>query len=187
MEQKTWDLLETADWDNITVRLLDWVVYRFNLQKNKTMGKGVTPKDIVYGSIEKVLDGKKQWDPQKGELLPFLKMVVKSETLNFLDSAEYRKTQRDILLEEAEQGGPIYKLPHLPNPEDNFLEREFFANLEESAEGDEVVESLILCVMEGITKASEVAEELGMDVKKVYNAKRRFRRLMDSFLKDLSF
>jgi len=48
--------------------------------------------------------------------------------------------------------------------------------LREKIQGDEELEEIFLCLEEGYTKPSEIAEQLGVDVKEIYNREKRLKR-----------
>ena len=65
--------------------------YRWRYGNNFELAVGVTVEDIVHEVIEKTMNGTRQWDPDKGELLPWLRDQVKSVMGNLVRSAAHRR------------------------------------------------------------------------------------------------
>lgn len=65
-EDRVLDLLESADWNNIATKLTYYAIFCFDQYSWKSnLPKGNSPDDIALKAIEKVLDGTREWDPDK--------------------------------------------------------------------------------------------------------------------------
>lgn len=165
--------------------------------------------DVVMESIRKILDGTRSWDPDaKDDLTIHLKGIIKSEISHLDDDDESKATGRlptkktsgsdtmevEELLKRAnpmeEHAAEIMASPPL-NPvevleDKERLERDNAAMNEilERVKGDSGLEDVVLCIMEGITKPSEIAEKLGVDVKDINNRQKRLRRTYKDLLEN---
>ena len=73
------DNLKTFDWERITLELLRYCANLAALKGKKPeqlIGKSQSVEDIVAEAIEAVLTGSRKWNPERGELIPFLKLSV---------------------------------------------------------------------------------------------------------------
>jgi len=180
-------LLENANWKEIILKLTHYALHRARLYSWKS-GKsdhllgGKTPEDIACEAIEKVLSGKRDWDPDKyPNLLTHLQWVVKSDMEHLASSMEHQATGR--MPEPEEEGYETIPDPSSRTPEEVLISREKEA-LEERlkgemyamVKGDEDLEMLLLCFEEGMDKPEIIAAQTGWDVSKIYNLKRKLLR-----------
>jgi hypothetical protein len=182
VQEKILELLESADWKDITFRLTHyafWKACRYTWKSGSPdqLPGGRTPKDMALDAIEKVWTGVREWDPDKyPNLYTHLKWIIDSDIDHLFKSKEHDKSQR---VPEAE----FDRASETPNPEEQLIAKENMALEEEirdeiykMVEADEDLETLILCFEEGIDKPQDIAEQTGWDVSKANNVKRKLFR-----------
>lgn len=191
---KILDLLEAADWKDIVLRLAHYARWRarryaWRSGASDLLPGGKTPEDVACEAIEKVWQGTRHWDPDKyPNLLTHLKWIVKSDIEHLFSSMEHQSTQR--MTERNGGGAESRSLGILPdggkvkNPEEELIrkEDEIFKEKVKDAlyamvEGNEELETVLLCVEEGMDKPAVIAEQMECDVSKVNNLKKRLRRM----------
>ncbi len=157
---------------------------------------GIGPEDVVLEAILKVFDGERKWDPSENpDLFQYLKSVVDSLMSHLTESFDCTNIRRmpqseegEILEEKVKPADPesdtARHLPRpSPNPEQILLRKEqeeaeqkAFDKLMESIKGDDDLETVILCVMDGMMKPAEIAEATGFEVNHVYQLMRKLNR-----------
>lgn len=193
--------LESADWENIITKLTRYAYwhatwYKWKIGNPIELPGGMTPEDIAKKAIEKVFSGDRAWDPEKyPDLLIHLQWIVGSDLDHLFNSKEHNTTNR-IIESEAEESSeltynniihgssaPLNEGFHAKNPEERLIFREEKEREEKAKEqlyalvkGDEDLELLLMCFEEGICKSELIATEMGCDVAKVYNLKRKLSR-----------
>lgn len=198
-EDKTFRLLEAADWKSIIAKLTWYAIwkarrYRWKSGDPRNLPEGNTPEDLALDAVEKVLTGTREWDSDKyPNLLKHLKWIVDSDLSHLLESE--RIPSSELLIGHEMAPGTTINDPHLrpeearsEDPETLLIARQDQAHEEEvkrwfydMVRGDEGLEDLLLCFDEGINKAEAISEQLGIEVSEVYNLKRRLRRKADKF------
>lgn len=159
-------------------------------------------EDLVMDAIKKIINGDVIWDPNaKPDLLIYLKSVVKSGLSHLYDDKENKITRRFPSVQKENGPEPIEveelmdiassnegHTRHLPvespqNPEailirkQNEDEEEAFTDeLITKIEGEKDLEEMFLLIMDGYSKPREIAEQMRVDVKQVYNMQKRLRR-----------
>lgn len=179
VQDRILELLESADWKDITFRLTHyaiWKAFRY-VWKSGSLPGGKTPQDMALEAIEKVWTGVREWNPDKyPNLYTHLKWIVDSDIDHLFKSKEHEKSRRmpETTPEQASE---------TPNPEEQLiakgnkaLEEEIRNEFYAMVEGDEDLETLMLCFDEGIDKPQDIAEQTGWDVSKANNVKRRLFR-----------
>jgi RNA polymerase sigma factor (sigma-70 family) len=135
--------------------------------------------DIVQHVIEKTINGDRKWDPDKGELLPWLKDQVKSvidakakstshrREAYFSEDNEYGLTEQEEFA--AQQVDPSTNLDRL-TPEEEILDQESDGERREKAQ---IKYSALFCAIEGDKELEEVLETVidGCELKPRYLAK----------------
>jgi len=189
------ELFEAANWDDIILNLTYYAVFRFERYGWKSnLPKGNSPADVALNAIGKVLNGTREWDPDKyPDLLTHLKWIVKSDVEHLSSSLEHKKTGRmPVVIKEdgteVELGETACEHTHsisakVLTPEEELItkqkkgyENNLLAELHDAVKGDEDLELLLLCFEEGIDKPEKIAIEADWDINKVYNLKRKLLR-----------
>jgi len=91
--------LQDADWADIGIRLTAYAMWKARNYRRRThqvwaLAAGKTPEDVAREAIVKVLDGSRQWDPQRGPLLPYLEGIVDSLMSHLAASSDNAMLQR---------------------------------------------------------------------------------------------
>lgn len=171
--------------------------YRWRSGSADTLPNGYEVRDIVQHVIEKTINGDRKWDPDKGELLPWLKDQVKSVIDAMANSASHRweayfsDDDENGLTEQeeftAQQIDPSENLDRL-TPEEVILDKESDEERREKAlikyaaifyaiEGDEELEEVLDAVINGCElKPRFLARELNVPVENINNRLKRLRR-----------
>lgn len=189
------ELLEAADWDDIILKLTYYATLSFKRYAwQSNLPKGLSPADVALHAIEKILDGTREWDPEKyPDLLIHLKWIVKSNVEHLFSSLEHKTTGRRPLIKqedgtEIELDKPDCKHLHsisakVLTPEEELIAKQeeeyesaLLVELHNTLKGDEDLELLMLCFEYGIDKPEAIATEIGWDIDKVYNLKRKLLR-----------
>lgn len=166
--------------------------YRWRTGSNFELALGVTAKDIVQEVIEKTMNGTRQWDPNKGELLPWLMDQIKSVVDNLAESAAHRRELHVLQKKEEPTKDDEETLSALnwasetqnPTPEEEILKEEdrkraetLVGGLFEAVARKPELEAVLEVVMAGCEpKPQPVADELATPVEEIYNRFKRLRR-----------
>lgn len=173
-------------WDDIGKRLL---LYTARKMRGKTwMGvRGGDPtgayeaQDYVDKVIEKLLTGERNWDPKKdSNLFQWLTAQIDSEISNALTSLRNKR---------AAPASWAAEQPDNQTPESLYLEKEqqkeaeeillgFYEFLEDEPDLQEVVGA---CILEGITKRSEVIEHCGIKSSEYDSRRKRLARRFEAY------
>ncbi len=184
-ENEIFELLENADWNDIGHRLIlfsIWLARKYGCSGNSALPGGKEPKDIAYEAIEKVLNGTRDWNPDKyPDLLIHLQWIVRSDMGHLFDS--YKKASRmpdiDIQSYETSQGvTSIQKNPEevLILKEQRAIEDHLKEELYKEVAGDDDLETVLLLIDDDVWKPKEIAEKMGKEVSEVYTLRRKLTR-----------
>lgn len=150
---------------------LDEVIDRMNayaISQLKSVGvknfNGTEPIDFVGEVILKVMEGQRDWTKANCSFTEFLFGCLKSEISNFFKT---NKNTYDNELPEISTTDNTSSVEHLRNSISENLKLE-------GADDDEL--TVFEYWADGITKPSEIAKDLGIDVKEVYNITKRLER-----------
>lgn len=191
-------LIQQADWDGIYSRALKYALTKLSFRSGSPF-EGVPRKqvahDIVSQAILKVIDGERKWDPEKGPLLNYLLDVIKSDISHLYATEDYNLTSRMPVSPQNDMGSEPIETEELlnrahaldkhaadisqdpPQPADvALIEQETWDRLLEVVKGDNELENIVLCISYGFSKPRDIAEQMGVDPKIIYNAKKRLER-----------
>lgn len=182
LNPETFRKLCEVDWGAIGVELLAFAasrakIYRWYSGQGKELAPGVSIEDVVHLVIEKTISGKRNWDPAKGPLVPWLKDQVKSVLDAMANSASnrYETPEREGRNEENTPKG--YDLPRPPNPEKAALMADRVNELFQAVGGDKELEEVLEAVMHGCEATPRhLAAELGVPKEDINNRLKRLRR-----------
>jgi DNA-directed RNA polymerase specialized sigma24 family protein len=197
--------LQSEDWGRIGKMLIAFGIYwarRYPWQTGDgwDLAKGSSIEDIVQTVIRKTFDGTRNFDPEKGKLLPWLKDQVKSEIDALFNSASQRRDKSapakegeidnsaepaDIPADRVAALSAAFRL----SPEESVLKdeeiRERVDAIFAAAKGDDELEAIVDAIMDGCSpKAQALSNRLGVDVKEIYTRTRRFRRRATKIIED---
>lgn len=169
MQEYNRKLFEKQDWSYIIKSLTLYANSRFqfwNLLREKGV-KGYSPEEIAYQAIELVLTGDWNWNPEKSDLLTYLKFhVVKGLVANLARNEEVKKSD----------WGEISKLN---NASDYDAETEMNARqVLELVKNELVQEKLLFKIFEGLCdglKRQEICKVLNIEPQEYDNQIRRLK------------
>lgn len=203
MNGKKKQLLLDFPWEEHYPRLVaytEWLIQGKTWNSNM-LPKGQTAESIVLDVIEKTFSEKRNWDPDRGDLLTWVKWVIKSEVSHLAESAANRV---EVHLEKAgendssadgpdmEQRQPSPKRLLIGSPEEMVMDAETEAEktadaqskidaLLEACSGQPELEEIVYVIIDGKcdAKPDKLAEFLGRPVEEIYQNMRTLRRRAD--------
>ena len=141
-------------------------------------GLGVSPEDLVYQTINALLEDKTvRYRKEDGELLPFLKRVMRNDFLDMVRRPVYKRTDIIDPVEEAKRKpeGDVRTLEGLgasaadPQPDVFWRDR-----VRQLVAGDpELVEYVDAILEFELIKPAEIADLLSTTVEDIYNRRRK--------------
>lgn len=195
-----YDRLQAADWSVIIKNLMAFAIWfaRNNYgwwdPSSDQLPKGMKFEDIVQLVILKTIDGRRQWDPAKGSLEPWLKDQIKSELDALYKSAAHWRESHSVEVEEGGDGSETLltrrgradgrDVPHAPSAEDEVIEREeeaiaakVLGAIYEKTAGQAELEDMISAMIGGCEpKPQALADALGVEVTEINNRQKRLKR-----------
>jgi DNA-directed RNA polymerase specialized sigma24 family protein len=104
VDEKTFRLLQQADWSLVRRKLLTYATWRarhywWPRGNGLDLAEGTTVEDVAHEVMVKVLEGIRRWDPARGELFPWLQAQSNSIIDALAKSAPHR---HEVGLLEAE-------------------------------------------------------------------------------------
>lgn len=155
--------IRSEDMDEVIDRMNAYAIHLLKTVAVKNFN-GKEPIDFVGDVILKVMEGTRDWDKAKCSFRDFLFGCLKSEISNFF------KSNKLICEDEL----PDISSDEEPLPVDD--ERKYVSDLlkQEGADDDEL--TVFEYWVDGITKAAEIAEDLGINVREVYKITKRLER-----------
>ena len=140
----------------------------YAISRLKTVGvknfNGKQPIDFVGDVVLKVMEGTRDWSKAECSFKEFLFGCLKSEITNFFT------TNKDIYTDE------LTAVPVNGQPSNIEEKRKQVSELlqQEGSDDDEL--TVFEYWMDGIVKPAEIAKDLGVEVKEVYNITKRLER-----------
>lgn len=203
MNAKKKQLLVDFPWDEHYPRLVaftEWVIQGKNWN-SESLPKGQTAESIVQDVIEKTFSEKRDWDPERGDLLMWLKWVIKSEISHLAKSvANQAVVQLGYANEDApsvdgpdiELRQPISRRLVVGSPEEMVMDAETEADktangrlkidsILEACSGHPELDDIVYAIIAGQcdAKPRNLAEFLGRPVEEIYQNLRTLRRRAD--------
>ena len=200
LDEKTFKLLEEADWGRIGKELLAFAANWSRKYPSLGYGEdprflvlGVSYEDVIQDVVAKAFSGTRKWDPDKVELVPWLKMHIKS-IIDALAKSKAANQETTLLgrCEENEVGSNLDNdssfLTHqdsnvqmATSPEDIMLRKEKIEQdiqfIYDAVKGDEELELIVMAIQCGCSPQPRfLAEELNLPIDDVYQQVRRLRR-----------
>ena len=187
--------LKEDDWSELLERLTHYALGKYqkygwrrgNPRKTEWAGPdGTGPEDIALEALTLVIEGKRQYDPNRhGEFIHFLRSVVDSLVSHLSEKANQRKTGRMPVAQSSDTGDMVeVDLPGKePDPADVCISRNTIDVVKNvvgaTAREDPLAIKILECIEVDITKPAEMTEVLGVDLKEINNAQKRLRRKID--------
>jgi len=190
-------LLNEQDWEALGKRLVLYAAKRVGVTASLFDGTdvllaGISIRDVVQDVITKTLSHERQWDPDRGELWPWLKAQIRSELSHLYKSASARHERviydESILEEEPEsqdsEQREAIERAGVPSAEDEALRRERAALASKMVgavltlveDDPELLEMIEVMMDDCPYKPQSLAERLGVSVKNINNRQKRLRR-----------
>ena len=166
-------LFDQELWESIYPRIYHYALLHVHF---KNLSEELA-KDFVQDAITLFITGKRKWDPEKIELLPFLKGVIKSLVSHYINAA-YQKRRTVKTKSQDEESIDITESVQSKEPtSQQKLERKEFENfLLNEVKDDEDMQFVLLCLFDEKSR-SEIAKELDFPLNKVDNLLKRIRRV----------
>lgn len=200
MNAKKKQLLIDFPWEEHYPKLIaftEWIIQGKHWNSN-SLPKGQTAESIVQDIIAKVFSEERNWDPERGDLLMWLKWVIRSEISHLAKSASNRTEVRlDYAGEnDSSAGGPDIRQRQpspqklrIGSPEEAVMAAETDAEktlaarskidaLLEACSGKPELEEIVYAVVDGQcdAKPQDLSEFLGRPVDEIYQNLRALRR-----------
>ena len=141
----------------------------------------VTGEDFVVQAIEKLFEGSRAWDFKRfPDLLIHLKGIVKSLISSHLKSSTRSVVRKQKVMGEIEEPEKLKSARHLHDeetPEQIIINDENWKQIEVEF-GEDEIGFLIFCEWVDETPPRTIADNYDIDVKDVYNALKRGRRII---------
>jgi DNA-directed RNA polymerase specialized sigma24 family protein len=170
-------------WEEVIDRLMAEAIRLFAsarlLGADRVMSRlGVSPEDLVYQTVKAVLEDKTvRYRKDDGELLPFLKRVMRNDFLDMVRRPVYKRTDIVDPAEEAKRKAEtnVSTLESLGasavDPQPDVFWRDRVRQL--VADDPELVEYVDAILEFELTKPAEIADLLSTTVEDIYNRRRR--------------
>lgn len=200
MNAKKKQLLIEFPWEEHYPRLIaftEWVIQGKQWNSN-VLPKGQTAESVVRDVIAKTFSEERNWDPERGELLTWLKWVIRSEVSHLAESAanmvEVRLSQAGENdsqddSSDIERRQPSPQRLHVGSPEEMVTDtetetekteaaRQKINALLEACSGKPELEEIIYAIVDGqcSAKPQELSEFLGRPKEEIYQNLRALRR-----------
>ncbi len=196
MNAKKKQLLLDFPWNEHYPRLVafaEWLIQGKNWNSG-SLPKGQTAESIVQEVIAKTFNEKRNWDPDRGDLLNWLKWVIRSDVSHLAESAANRLDGHLDLADENDYSadGPTIerRQPSLHrllvgSPEEAIMEEEKMAEAQEkidalleASSGHPELEEIVYAIIDGKcnSKPQELSDVLGRPVKEINQNLRALRR-----------
>lgn len=182
MDQETNKLQQERDWETIRRQLLahaTWRArsYRWRGGRDLELAGGYTVEDVVQEVIARAWSGLRRWDPDRGELLPWLQAQSRSILDALAKSAPHRREVYVLDLEDL-AGAQV------PDPLEMLLEQEAWAQemqridqLLQAVADEPKLEQVLRLIIDGCEpRPRYLALELGIPVDEINNRLKRIRR-----------
>lgn len=217
MDQRTYDLVWSQDWDSLSRQLLEYAIRRTGRYYwrngsvcdpvpgrstgDRALVAGWTAQDVVQHIIDKTCRGERAWDPDRGELFPWLKQQVDSVVDALARSrpqkhetvlVEPEDDETEMLRDRQERRAIVVVGNPDPteslSPEEVLLKKEGQERASELAErqcnliyravnGDPELQAVVDAIMDGRgTKRRDLAAAIGVSPEEITNRRKRIRR-----------
>jgi len=183
-------------WQEFLERLTKYTVGKFRYlgwQDERIGPKGKCPQDIAFEAISEVLNGTRRYNRETyPNFMDFLKSIADSLIYHFMKSAKYEsKIVKPIPTIITKQGE--YKQVELEDkvndPAQTCVNKDIVEKVKDiisqEFNDDAAVKGLLECLEADITKPADMAEVLAVNVKEIYNARKRLQKMMDNKLSSL--
>jgi DNA-directed RNA polymerase specialized sigma24 family protein len=210
LDPKIFKLLQEQDWETIGKELVVYAARRAWIYKWKDGGNwelvaGKTVVDLVQEVITKTIEGRRKWNPARGELRPWLKTQLKSEMNHLYHSSPHshetavpESDERDaneglignVQYNASKAAGLAVIGSSIPEPEQALLAKEEKERIEqrvnellEAVNEEADLEKVVEAIMSGCEpRPRYLADELGRPREVINNCLKRLRRRASKLL-----
>lgn len=191
-------IIGKADWDTLLPQLLAYTRWKLKEltwrgSKSGTIPGSKEPMDFIQEAIMKALHGQRLWVQERVDLLTFLKGIISSDINNLVEKSENKLEIRATLAEEetnaftvdisgleSDPVSPFYGSPYI-----HYEQKETRDRILSKLQEDKIAYAVVrLVIDEGIDRPKQIAERLNIDIKDVFNAKKRLRRLRQDIIEE---
>jgi hypothetical protein len=154
-------------------------------------GKEVS--DVVQEAVEDILLGKRAWDPDKNpDLLDFMRSVVNSKISHLQEGADNRRGELAPVPGAEARVDHFDTFPHqnaptadiqLQEKEDEARNSDLILRFYDFVADDKLLQGIVGCMIEGVSKRSEIAAALKTKEQEITNADKRLERRCKEFRK----
>ncbi len=155
--------MRSVDMDEIIDAMNAYAIYRLNSVELKDFN-GREPIDFVGDLILKVAEGKRDWGKAQCTFREFLFGCLRSDIDNFFTIKKLNHTDQLPNLQADE------------NPDNLESEKNTLCDLLNQEGADAIEIDVFKCWMDGITKPSEIATDLNLDISLIYKSIKRLER-----------
>lgn len=157
------EAIQSVDMDEVINRLN---AYAYSVLKSMRVKDfaGKEPIDFVGDVLLKVIEEKRDWNKAKCSFTEFLFGCLRSEIYNFFKTHKYHFVDE---LPEIISTDQLSNIEYEKNKVIEVLKLDGITD-------DEIL--VFECWMDGLKKPREIAKDLGVDVKEVYNITKRLER-----------
>lgn len=165
-------LLVNHDWQTTIPNLL---IHAQGRLKGKTVPGSFTANDYVQDAYERVHNGDRNWDPVKDpDLLTYLESVIDSLISASIKSRYNNLSEIDLNMFDPQSSEDIFG---------SLIASELYDCIVDKIKDDMDLQLLFCCITDyGKTKPQEIAEELGWEISKVNNLKKKLKRIVFKIL-----
>lgn len=150
--------------------------------------------DIVQEALDDVLHGRRTWDPEKHpDLLDFMRSVVNSKISHLVTGAENTKEELARVATHEDGTDHFDTAPskttataaeQLQAKEDEERNSDLLFSFYDFVADDQLVQGIVGCTIEGLTKRAEIAAALKVKEREITNANKRLDRCFKEFRKN---
>lgn len=178
-------------------RLLSFTLRRIQSRNWRGVWNGHLPggkdvADIVQEAVSDVVLGKRTWNPEKEpDVFNFLRSVVNSKISGLRTSSENVKVKLVVAagendrdpLDTLSDGSGTDAAMQLQEKEDEERNTELLLLFYDFVASDKLIQGIVGCTIEGITKRTEIAAALEVKEQEITNANKRLERCFKDFRK----
>jgi hypothetical protein len=187
-DPSTREKMSKIDWDEVFPRVLKYAKSR--AWKFSQSGIDADPLAMINEAVARAYGigtrgTFRNWDEANcPKAYNFLIGIIRSITSH---EAEHLSefTPEPILKDDGIINEKMQETSRSPDPEEKLIEEEneqpLLDELKRISAEDEELGMIILCIEDGISKASEIAEETGYEILKVYSLQRKLRLILKDF------
>lgn len=164
--------LSNQNWEDIIIRLTDFASKQLKFWNliNEKKTKGLLAEDIAMDTIEKVIKGEWNWDPEKSDLLDYLKFhVVRGLVSNLAKSKKIKLNSNFDITDLRGIKDSVYTV------ESEINANEVLNHLQKIIKGNEIEEKILEGIINGLKK-NEIINEYKMTKEDYNNGYKRVKR-----------